>query len=221
MKRRKRTGIISMLFFGIALILSGCGGSGGRSTTTTTPASTNEENNVVSIPSKYEGNAIVTYYYKDFNGNLFNKTSESVKVLISFNEPFPILEDNPFSLEIYTNPALGIADKPGLFNIDSFINIAIDSSTTIQWQYWSFQTTSNGFEGTLTDRISNIPTAIDKATNCMSIITLNFLTEKIMKPGAKMSAHLDGQSISMKIDGELDYISTGTVLFTIELQALK
>jgi len=29
MKRRKRTGIISMLFLGIALILSGCGGSGG------------------------------------------------------------------------------------------------------------------------------------------------------------------------------------------------
>ncbi len=29
MKRRKRTGIISMLFLGIALILSGCGGGGG------------------------------------------------------------------------------------------------------------------------------------------------------------------------------------------------
>ncbi len=40
MKRRKRTGIISMLFLGIALILAGCGSSSKNTATSSTTYST-------------------------------------------------------------------------------------------------------------------------------------------------------------------------------------
>lgn len=177
---------------------------------------------IPSFEGVWQGNADVNYKYIDFNGYLFDeKNYKAVPVVIIFSTPFPLLEKNPFALEIYTNPALGIVNYPGLFNIDSFINIAIDPYTTIQWQYWSFQKNINGFKGSLTSRISGIPTAIDKSTNSMSLYTLNYLTSKVMKSGATMSANINGQSISITVKGELDYIVTGTVLFTIELQALK
>ena len=42
-----------------------------------------------------------------------------------------------------------------------------------------------------------------------------------MKSGTTISAAINGQSISATIKGELDYVATGLVIFTIELQALK
>ncbi len=227
MERQKKTGIISMLFLGIALILSGCGGGGGGGDSGDTGGDSVTQ--ALSIPSVYEGKATVIYNYYDSNGDQTATTSEQVNIIIRFNEP-SIEENNPFHLRIDTIPMLvqGFEEGPGLFNIESFMNTVTPypDLTTIRWQYWSLKYNSNGFAGSLTDRCCNgIPTAIDSSTNLMSIIYFgplaNVLVDKVITPGATISAALDETSINMKINGELANIVGGTVSFTIDLQASK
>ncbi len=308
MKRRKRTGIISMLFLGIALILTGCGSGGGdgggggttpdytiggtvsglsgtlelqnnggndltitadgtftfstaladgsgysvavktqpdgQTCTVSNGSGTISGANVtnvavtcsvdtytgraLSIPSVYKGNATVIYNYYDSNGNQTATTSEQVNIIIDFSEP-STEENNPFHLRIDTIPMLvqGYEAGPGLFNIQSFLTTVTPypDLKTILWQYWSLKYNSNGFAGSLTGRISEIATAADSTVNFMSIIyygpLVNVLVDKVIKPGATISAVLDGTSINMKIKGELANIVGGTVFFTIDLQASK
>jgi hypothetical protein len=167
------------------------------------------------IPSTFEGHATVTVNYWDKEGNPLGYIQDIRNVavfvarpgLVTFNDGSRIAESNPFSLEVYTNPAIGLAEDHGLFNVDTFA-VSTNPEMPGVHQYWDLEMDNGSISGLLSSRTTGgVITDFDRATNIVEAwgggLVYYQLLERLINQGATLTGHADGQTIEFSIDGSL------------------